>query len=87
MPTYTVQQQVGLTTPYGPAEGHPMREDLVGEVMVLERGTRPQVHILDVYDTKDGLRCFGRLITGVAMGSTGFFPFDELESPNARGMD
>lgn len=79
MPVYTVQQQRGTNTVGPKAESHPMREDLVGETMVLERGSRPRVRILDVHQASDGLRCFARLTTGPGQGSTAFFPFDELE--------
>lgn len=80
MPVYNVQQQSGVTTPYGDRAGpaHPMREDLVGEYMVLERGTQPVVQIKDVYEL-DGIRCFVKFITGVASGSTALVPFDDLE--------
>lgn len=80
MAVYTVQREAeGKTSPYGPkAERHLMHEDLVGTFVTLERGARPRLHVLDVYGTPDGIRCFARIQTGPARGTTAFFPLDEL---------
>jgi hypothetical protein len=80
MAVYTVQREGDTkTTPYGPkAERHLMHEDLVGTYVTLERGSRPRLLILDVYEASDGIRCFGRIMTGSARGTTAFFPLDEL---------
>lgn len=89
---FVVQQEAReRSNDFGPkASLHEMHEDLVGTLVVLERGTHPVLQVLDVANSKDGIRCFSRVLNGPTMGTTfapllaDLGPFVSNELPHDR---